>query len=98
GYVNVYSAPPRTLLYSATTDTLGNASLTVNNFPIEIEIIALGYDKEILRLSSAPKHVLNFKLTHRFSALNEVVVTGVAAPTKPQNALSVYKIINAEAI
>ncbi|MBS1782905.1 MAG: TonB-dependent receptor [Bacteroidetes bacterium] len=97
-YVNVYQREPKMLLQTQATDSAGNVVLTIDKFPIELNISAFGYDKEHLVLESKPTSVLTIFLIKRFSSLNEVVVTGVAAPIKPQNALASYKIITAESI
>lgn len=97
GYVNIYSIAPRSLLFSTTTDSLGNALIEINSYPAEVEVTAIGYDRESAKLSSE-QQALKFSLTKRFSSLDEVVVTGVAAPTKPQNALANYKLISAATI
>ena len=97
GYVNVYS-DTHVLLSTVMTDSNGNAEVSINNYPAEIEVVAFGYDREVRKIFSLPQAVLKFNLTKRFSSINEVVVTGVASPTKPQNALSVYKLISAATI
>jgi len=92
GNVNVYGPDKHNLLFTTVTDTLGNAYISIGAYPATIEVFAIGYDREALNITS-PRSDISLKLTKRFSSLDEVVVTGVAAPVKPQNALAAYKII-----
>jgi outer membrane receptor for ferrienterochelin and colicins len=94
--VNVYSKEPKQLISSVQADEAGEAIIEISSYPVEIEIRALGYDAEYIKISQAGSaHEYNIRLSKRFNSLNEVVVTGVPRPTRPKNALSVYKTISA---
>ena len=98
--VNIYSLNPRQLQDTAITDEEGFATLIIpdsNKFPYEIEVVAMGYDLEKFKLRSFQSSIKIF-VSKRFASLNEVVITGVPRPTKPQNAFSVYKTISAATI
>jgi outer membrane receptor for ferrienterochelin and colicins len=96
-YVNVYNTE-RVLQSSVMTDENGNASVTVVNFPARIEVVAIGYTTYAQLLTAPQTEPIRIPLEKRFSSLDEVVVTGVAAPIKPQSALSNYRIITAASI
>ena len=97
-YVNVYSLHPRQLRYTAVTDESGKAVVTVVNYPAEVQMTSLGYDPVLFSVSDNSIDSLECSLVGRHAALNEVVITGLPTPTKPQNALSLYKVINASSI
>lgn len=97
-YVNVYTGSPSKLQSSSMTDEKGNAAAAIHSYPSVIEIVSIGYEMERITLQRKPANDLTIHVTKSFAALNEVVVTGVARPTKPQDALSLYKIITAATI
>lgn len=96
-YVNLYSVQNERHVTTAETDEEGNAVLTVKAFPVKVQVFFTGYDPETLVLNDSVSQ-LAVSLVKRFTSLNEVVVTGVPEPTKPQNALANYKLISAARI
>jgi outer membrane receptor for ferrienterochelin and colicins len=96
-YVNVYTVSGERIISSSETDEQGNAGLTIKSFPVKVQVFFTGYDPETLLLNDSVAQI-TISLVKRFTSLNEVVVTGVPEPTKPQNALANYKVISAARI
>jgi len=96
-YVSIYPVSGSRLISSSETDEGGNAVLTLKGFPVKVQVFFTGYDPETLVLDDSFAQI-TVSLVKRFSSLNEVVVTGVPEPTKPQNALANYKVISAARI
>ncbi|HRO41913.1 MAG TPA: TonB-dependent receptor [Flavipsychrobacter sp.] len=96
-YVNVYNSE-RVLQSSTLTDEDGNATVMINDFPAKLEVVATGYTSFSLPIKTITNQEIKVSLEKRFAALNEVIVTGVAAPIKAQNALASYKVITAASI
>jgi outer membrane receptor for ferrienterochelin and colicins len=96
-YVNIYAVSGERLISSSETDEQGNAGLTIKSFPVKVQVFFTGYDPETLLLNDSTAQI-TISLVKRFTSLNEVVVTGVPEPTKPQNALANYKVISAARI
>lgn len=94
-FINVYSAT-NALLSTYQTDEMGVAEVAPQSYPCKIEIIMQGYDPIIKEFTSAPLNTSQaIQLTKVYSALNEVVVTGVSQPVKLKNALAAYQVIPA---
>jgi outer membrane receptor for ferrienterochelin and colicins len=99
-YVNLYTGNnSKTPVLTEQTDENGMAVLNVQNdvFPATIEVFAMGYSK-IKETITSPLPILNYKLIPTLSTLNEVVVTGTAAPVRMKDALSTYQVISREQI
>lgn len=93
-YVNVYNTNNRATLTTVQTDELGVAVVDIEEFPISLEVVSLGYGKVERHFYTAPINpTVQITLTKQFSSLNEVVVTGVVKPEKLKNALSSYQVI-----
>lgn len=95
-YVNLYQG--RELRSTVMTDEFGKAVVSVASFPADVEVAAIGYNSVRRSVAGGTNATLKFSLEKRFSSLDEVVVTGVAAPIKPQDALANYRIITAATI
>lgn len=92
-YVNLYNETPEKRMETVMTDEKGHATISISQFPATIEAVGIGYEMERIRLHQAPTETLTMRLSKSFASLNEVVITGVARPTKPLDALSNYKVI-----
>jgi outer membrane receptor for ferrienterochelin and colicins len=97
-YVNIYSLHPRQLKYTAITDENGNALVNIYDYPSELQISSTGYDPLSYSVKDSSTNSLVLSIIKRHTSLDEVVVTGVPTPTKPQNALSLYKVVTAASI
>lgn len=95
-YVNVYDSA-RTLQSTSFTGVDGSVAVSVSNFPAKLEVTAFGYTPVQRELKSGVQ-TISVALEKRFNTLDEVVVTGVVAPIKPQDALTTYRIITAASI
>lgn len=81
------------------SDENGVVNIVVEAYPMAIEVNALGFEptqKTFITASAA--NVITLYMSKKFSALNEVVVTGLNTPQKQKDALSVYRIITKEQI
>ncbi len=92
-YVHLYKGS--ILRFTEQTDENGKVSLAINAYPSTVKVTIAGYDPYVVQYDSAATGPLDttFYIQKKFSALNEVVVTGVSAPTKLQDALSAYQVI-----
>jgi outer membrane receptor for ferrienterochelin and colicins len=92
-YVNVYGVN-QSLLITEQTDEMGVATIHVNKYPCEIEVVSAGYGSFRKELLTAPvTGELSVPIIRKFNSLNEVVVTGLVQPEKMKNALSVYQVV-----
>ena len=95
-YVNIYNGTANTGLPRTTvlTDDNGKATVTISKLPFTLEVVAMGYEAVVYKYNSFPEEgYVTTELVKKISSLNEVVVTGVANPTKLKDALSVYQVI-----
>ena len=67
-----------------TSDFDGNYSIQVNSFPAVLVFSYLGYETKEMSVGSAS--TLNITLSESATALDEIVVTGLASSTKRSNA------------
>ncbi len=81
----------------AIADAEGKAILTVNSFPAFVEAVSIGYEPARVPVTEATV-AITINLTQRFSSLDEVVVTGVTAPVRMQEAMSTYQVITKAAM
>ncbi|WP_299884937.1 SusC/RagA family TonB-linked outer membrane protein [uncultured Lacinutrix sp.] len=77
-----------------TSDFDGNFSINVSGFPVTLEISSLGYET-IERVLNQPETV-NAALKESSTALDEVVVTGLASSTKRSNSANAVASVSAE--
>lgn len=97
-YVNMLSVTGA-VVNTVQTDENGIATVIPNQFPVTIEVNALGFDGYKRTYQSPPANPnVSVFLAKKFSTMNEVVVTGLNTPTKQKDALSVYKVITREQI
>lgn len=97
-YIHVLSATGNAL-NTVQTDESGWASFAPEQFPVTIEVNALGFEVAKKTFATYPNNpIVTIYISKRFSALDEVVVTGLNKPVKQRDALSVYKIITKEQI
>jgi len=96
-YISVYNAQKQ-WQYTLMAGEDGKAAFAVNEYPCKVEVSAIGFTPYRSTLLKAPSGLFKIMLDQTSSSLNEVVVTGVSSPIKAQDALSVYKIINAASI
>jgi outer membrane receptor for ferrienterochelin and colicins len=94
-YVNVYAGNPDKMVTQGLTDVDGKVALPLPSFPCHIEVLGIGFETQYTRLLENPGKPIQIRLTRNFATLKEFVVTGVARPVKPQDALSLYRVINA---
>ena len=97
-YVSIYQPEADSQLATGPTDEEGYTTLSTGIFPLEVRVVAFGYDPQRMVLTSLPEGTLEIAIVKRFASLNEVVVTGVSRPTRPQDALANYKVISAATI
>lgn len=77
----------------------GIVNIVAEEYPMTIEVNALGFETVKKTFITPPvANVLTLYMNKKFSALNEVVVTGLNTPQKQKDALSVYRIITKEQI
>ncbi len=96
--VRLYSNQDDSSLHQALTDGYGKAVLSVDSFPVHLEVAAQGYTPYRVVLKSNRQSQVQVLLEKTFSQLEEVVITGVAAPVKLQDALATYQIIDRSAM
>ncbi|MFV9551600.1 SusC/RagA family TonB-linked outer membrane protein [Algibacter sp. PT7-4] len=77
-----------------TADFDGNFSLNVNNFPVTIVFSSLGFETIEKQVNSAG--VVNVTLQESATALDEVVISGLASSIKRKNAANSVASISAE--
>ncbi|MCF7559341.1 SusC/RagA family TonB-linked outer membrane protein [Sabulilitoribacter multivorans] len=77
-----------------TTDFDGNFSITVNNFPVTLVFSSLGFNTLEERVTQSG--VVNVTLEESATALNEIVITGLASSTKRSNAANAVASVSAE--
>lgn len=93
-YINVYDGNTHALLSTVQTNEMGNAVVNEVKYPATIDVIATGYESYTKEYTSTPLNPnLTVRLTRKYAALNEVVVTGLTRPEKMKNALSNYRVI-----
>lgn len=76
-----------------TTDFDGNFSLNVDSFPVTLVISSLGFET-VEEIVNEPK-VVNVTLKESTTALNEIIVTGLASTTKRSNSANAVATIAA---
>lgn len=87
------------ILNTVQSDENGIASLIPEEYPVGIQVNALGFESANKTYQAKPANRnVTIYLTKKFSTMNEVVVTGLNTPTKQKDALSVYKVITKEQI
>ena len=92
-YANIYLAG-NTLKQTTQADENGNITLNLETYPCRIEIVTIGYEPYTLTYNAAPTAVIApIQLHKKNSSLSEVIVTGVAEPTRLKDALSNYQVI-----
>ncbi len=97
-YVHLLSATG-TMQNTVQSDENGVVNIVAEEYPVTIEVNALGFETAKRTFLTAPAaNVITLYLSKKFSALNEVVVTGLNTPQKQKDALSVYRIITKEQI
>jgi outer membrane receptor for ferrienterochelin and colicins len=96
-YVHVFTKSSKQPVLTVMTDEHGLATVDVNDSTSFIEVTSIGYAPVKVPLNAEVPNI-KIKLTKTFSGLDEVVVTGVTAPVKLQNALSPYQIITKAAM
>jgi outer membrane receptor for ferrienterochelin and colicins len=91
-YANVYLQ--NTLKQTVQADDKGDMTLNLETFPCRIELVTIGYEPFTLTYSAAPATAtIRVQLHKKNSSLSEVIVTGVAEPTRLKDALSNYQVI-----
>lgn len=97
-YVHTYSGTDNSIQNTSQTDENGVVTITPE-YPCVVEITALGFESVRKSfLTPLTVNTINIYITKKYSAMNEVVVTGLTTPERQQDALSVYKIITKEQI
>ncbi len=97
-YVEVYSGTDNSIQLKEQTNIDGQLTITPQ-YPCIVKVYSLGYEQAKRTFYTAPeKSKLVLHLAKEFSALNEVVVTGLNRPERQKDALSVYKVITSEQI
>jgi outer membrane receptor for ferrienterochelin and colicins len=97
-YVHILSGTGA-VLNTVQSNENGIANIVAEEYPMTIEVNALGFETVKKTFITAPAaNVITLYLNKKFSALNEVVVTGLNTPQKQKDALSVYRIITKEQI
>lgn len=97
-YIHIYTGHPERLSGHAVSNEKGQATATIESYPARLEIMGIGYEMERITLHEKPSEPLKINITRNLATLNEYVVTGVARPVKPQDALSLYRVITAGTI
>jgi len=97
-YVSIYQPAADSQFATGPTDEEGYATLSIGTFPLEVRVVAFGFDPQRIVVKSFPGGPIKVAMVKRFASLDEVVVTGVPRPTRPQNALANYKVISAATI
>lgn len=69
----------------------GIVTLPVTTFPVQVELSGIGYEATQQKVQAAG--AVTIPISRSRNSLNETVVTGVARPTRLQNALSQYRVI-----
>ncbi len=93
-YINIYDGNSHALLSTVQTNELGEAVVGDVRYPATIDVVAAGYESFSKEYNSAPLNTnLTVRLTKKYAALNEVVVTGLSKPEKIKNALANYRVI-----
>lgn len=88
-----------TIQNTVQTNENGVVEIIPDTYPFTIEINALGYESAKKDFYAKPANTnITLYLEKKFSTLNEVVVTGLTAPERQKDALSVYKIITRDQI
>lgn len=88
-----------TIQNTVQTNENGVVEIIPDTYPFTIEINALGYESAKKDFYTKPANTnITLYLEKKFSTLNEVVVTGLTAPERQKDALSVYKIITRDQI
>lgn len=80
------------------TDENGMVAIPAASYPLRVEIMGIGYETTGFTITEKTTSVLKVNITRNFATLKEYVVTGVARPVKPQDALSLYRVITATTI
>ncbi len=97
-YVHIISAT-NAVLNTVQSDENGVVNIIAEEYPFSVEVNALGFEPAKKNFLTAPATtVITLYMTKKFSTLNEVVITGLNAPQKQKDALSVYRIITKEQI
>jgi len=97
-YVHILSGTGA-VLNTVQSNENGIANIVAEEYPMTIEVNALGFETVKKTFITAPAaNVITLYMNKKFSALNEVVVTGLNTPQKQKDALSVYRIITKEQI
>lgn len=92
-YVNLYVRD--TLVSTTQTDDNGIAVIDPKTYPVTLELVNPGREKIRRQLNVAPgNNTLAFTIDGSISALDELVVTGTAQPTRLKDALSMYRVID----
>ncbi|WP_411765932.1 SusC/RagA family TonB-linked outer membrane protein [Winogradskyella sp. A3E31] len=77
-----------------TTNFDGEYSLNVNSFPAVLVVSYLGYETKEVSVNSAS--TVNVQMAESATALDEIVVTGLASSTKRSNAANAVASVSAE--
>lgn len=97
-YVHILSGTGA-VLNTVQSNENGIANIVAEEYPMTIEVNALGFETVKKTFITAPAaNVITLYMNKKFSALNEVVVTGLNTPQKQKDALSVYRVITKEQI
>ncbi len=97
-YVHILSATGA-VQNTLQTDENGNVTVIPEQYPFSIEVSVLGFESAQKTFQAKPVNTnITIYLAKKFSALNEVVVTGLNTPQKQKDALSLYKVITKEQI
>lgn len=91
-YVNVYDAIG-VLQSTVQTDDSGATATIITAYPCRIEAVAMGYEPASQVLRTQPETGITMFIRQKTATINEVVVTGLAAPVARNNALNQYRVI-----
>ncbi|OUR94724.1 SusC/RagA family TonB-linked outer membrane protein [Flavobacteriales bacterium 34_180_T64] len=78
----------------ATSDFDGNYAIQVDNFPAVLVVSYLGYETKEVNITSAT--TVNITLVEAATALDEIVITGLATSVKRSNAANAVASVSAE--
>lgn len=98
-YIHIMSTNTNSPQNTVQTNENGYVEFSPMEYPCTIEVTMLGFETVKKTFFTRPvTSSMTIYLTKKFSSMNEVVVTGMAQPTKLKDATSIYQVITKEQI
>lgn len=96
--IKAVSVPSKQLQAESITDENGDASLNITQYPADIEVEEGLYQAQHYTIKNAASALFSLRLKSASNQIDNIIVTGVARPTKADEAVSIYKIISSDDI